>query len=99
MIDQIRHLQSCEPFETFALELTTGRVIQIHDRYQVATGEGTHHEDAVIGVLHKSGAFELINAGQIASVSIGVHPLDQAKLDARTAEVDKIQTQDHPPDP
>jgi hypothetical protein len=43
MIDQIRHLQARVPFETFALELATGRVIQIHDWHLVATTSGTHH--------------------------------------------------------
>jgi hypothetical protein len=39
MIEQIRHLQSQQPFETFAIELGNGCVIQIHDRHQVATTE------------------------------------------------------------
>jgi hypothetical protein len=37
MMEQIRHLQSRAPFETFALELANGRVIQIHERHLVAT--------------------------------------------------------------
>ena len=36
MIEQIRHLQSRAPFETFALELANGRAIQIHERHLVA---------------------------------------------------------------
>jgi hypothetical protein len=43
VIDQIRHLQSLQPFQPFALELANGRVIQIHDRHQVATTEGDLH--------------------------------------------------------
>jgi hypothetical protein len=35
MIDQIRHLQSVKPFETFALELANGRVIQIDDPHMI----------------------------------------------------------------
>jgi len=89
MIEQIRHLQSVEPFETFSIELTTGRIVQIHDRHQVATAEGAHHGDAVIGVLHESGTFELINAGQIASVSVGLHPKFKQQLAARRAQIEK----------
>jgi Domain of unknown function (DUF5615) len=59
------------PFETFALELANGRVIQIHERHLVATTSGTHHGEGVIGVLYENGSFELINAGQILSVSVG----------------------------
>ena len=64
MIEQIRHLQSRAPLETFALELAHGRVIQNHERHLVATTSGTHHGEGVIGVLYENGSFELINAGQ-----------------------------------
>jgi hypothetical protein len=43
MIEQIRHLQSQQPFETFAIELGNGCVIQIRDRHQVATTEGARY--------------------------------------------------------
>jgi hypothetical protein len=36
--------------------------------------------EAVIGVLHISGAFEAINASQVASVSVGLHPKIQQQL-------------------
>jgi len=89
MIDQIRHLQSRNPFETFALELANGRIIQIHDRHEVATAEGTHHGGAVVGVLYETGTFEVINASQIASVSVGLHQKVEAELAARRAEVEE----------
>jgi hypothetical protein len=58
MIEQIRHLQNKEPFESFALELSNGRVIQIYDRHQVATASGPG--EYVIGILYGSGSFEVI---------------------------------------
>jgi len=54
--------------------LADGRVLQIHDRHSVATTDGTRPGEAVIGVLHTSGAFEVINASQVTSISVGVHP-------------------------
>jgi hypothetical protein len=70
MIAQIRHLPSRAPFETFSIELANGRVIQIHDRHLVATTDGVQPGEAVIGLLYASGTFELINANQVASVSL-----------------------------
>ena len=69
MISQIRLLQLRAPFETFSIELANGRVLQIHDRHSVATTDGTRRGEAVIGVLHASGAFEVINASQVISAS------------------------------
>ena len=89
MIDQIRHLQSRAPFETFSIELSNGRVIQIHERHLVATTSGTHHGGGVIGVLYENSSFELISAGQVVSVSVGVHPKVNAELDARMDSVRK----------
>lgn len=89
MIDQIRYLQSREPFATFAIELASGRIIQIHNRHSVSTEEGTHREAGVIGVLHQSGTFEVINASLIASVSVGLHPAVKEELDARMESVKK----------
>jgi hypothetical protein len=89
MIDQTRHLQSISPFETFSIELTNGRVIQIHDRHQVATTEGARHGEDVIGVLYHSGSFELISAGQIVSVSVGLHPKVKADLSERMESAKK----------
>jgi lauroyl/myristoyl acyltransferase len=83
MIDHIRHLQSVVPFETFATELANGRVIQVHDKHQVATTEGARNGEGVIGVLYHGGIFELINARQIASVSVGLHPKVKADLSER----------------
>jgi len=89
MIEQIRHLQSQQPFETFALELVNGRVIQIHNPYQVATTEGGRHGEDVIGVLYHSGSFELISASQIVSVSVGLHPKVKADLSERMESAKK----------
>jgi len=88
VIDQIRHLQSREPFETFALELANGRIIQIHDRHEVATAAGTHGY-AVVGVLYETGTFEIINVSQIVSVSVGLHQKVKTELAARRAEVEE----------
>jgi hypothetical protein len=87
MIEQIRHLQSVRPFETFAIELVNGRVIQVHDRHSVATTDGTRPGEAVIGVLHHSGAFEVVNAGQVLSVSVGLHPKVKQELAERMERV------------
>jgi hypothetical protein len=89
MIDQIRHLQSKVPFETFALELQSGRVIQIHDPRQVATASGTHHGQSVVGILYSAGSFEVINAAQLLSVSVGVHPKVKEELSKRIEEVQR----------
>jgi hypothetical protein len=89
MIDQIRHLQARAPFETFAIELANGRVLQIHDGHSVATPDGTRPEEAVIGVLHISGAFEVINASQVVSVSVGLHPKVKQQLASRIERAKK----------
>jgi hypothetical protein len=90
MIDQIRHLQARDPFETFSIELVNGRVIQIHDRHQVATTSGVQPGEAVIGVLYSSGTFELINAAQVASVSVGLHPKVKEELASRRERVENM---------
>jgi hypothetical protein len=83
MTDQIRLLQARAPFETFSRELANGRVLQIHDRHSVATTDGTRPGEAGIGVLHASGAFEVINANQVVSVSVGVHTKVKQQLASR----------------
>ena len=90
MIDQIRHLQSRVPFETFSIELASGRVVQIHDRHLVATTDGAQPGEAVIAVLYASGTFELINATQVASVSVGLHPKVKEQLASRREQLEKI---------
>jgi hypothetical protein len=87
---QIRHLQSRDPFETFSIELASGRVIQIHDRHQVATTDGVQLGQAAIGVLYSSGTFELINATQVASVSVGLHPKVKEELAGRRERFEKM---------
>jgi hypothetical protein len=89
MIDQIRYLQSRQPFETFALELTTGRVIQINERHMVATVEGAQYVDGAVGVLHEKGSFEVISVGHIVNVSAGVHRKVKDELEARKEDVRK----------
>jgi hypothetical protein len=90
MIDQIRHLQSRAPFETFSIELANGRIIQIHDRHSVATTDGSRPEEAVIGVLHATGAFEVINSNQVACISVGLHPKVKEHLASRMERVKKM---------
>lgn len=81
MIGQIRHLQSRQPFETFALELANGRVIQIHDSHTIATLENVHHGAGVVGVLYENG-FEVLKAEEVVSVSVGVHPKFKAERES-----------------
>ncbi len=83
MIEQIRNLQGKSPFESFALELTNGRVIQISYRHQVATAQGDYRGEAVIGILYGNGRFEVISAGQVVSVSVGLHPKIKEELAQR----------------
>jgi hypothetical protein len=76
MINQIRELQARRPFQYFALELSSGRVIQIYDPYCVATGEGS---TAKVGILH-SDSFELASVDHIVWVSVGVHHTEEERL-------------------
>ena len=71
-IAQIRHLQKEHPSQPFALELSSGGIIQIYDPGQVATNE---NELGSIGVLHGNGVFEVFPAKSVVSVSVGVHPV------------------------
>lgn len=89
MIEQIRRLQNAKPFESFALELTNGRVIQVSDRHQVATTSGTLHGEEVIGILRGAAQFEVIRSSQVVSVSVGVHPKLKEQLAQRIEEVQK----------
>jgi len=43
----------------------------------------------VIGVLHNSGAFEVINSNQVASISVGLHPKVKEHLVSRMERVKK----------
>ena len=92
MIDQIRHLQTKRPFESFAIELTNGRVIQIYDPWCVATVERSGHGESQagkIGILH-AGAFELINAEHIAAISAGIHPVEEERFQKLRARAEQI---------
>jgi hypothetical protein len=80
MTDQIRYLQARAPFETFSIELANGHVLQIHVRHLVATTDGSRPGEAVIGVLLTRGAFEVVNASQVTSVSVGLHPKVKQQL-------------------
>jgi hypothetical protein len=80
MIEQIRRLQMATPFEPFAIELTSGRVIQIYVPWNIATEEGAGGAcEGLIGILHDDG-FELINAAKIVAVSAGVHPVEAERF-------------------
>ena len=72
-IAQIRHLQTQSPGQPFALELASGRVIQIYDPRTVSTSEAGYGS---IGVLHSDGSFEVFGAIHVVSVSVGVHPVE-----------------------
>jgi hypothetical protein len=77
MIEQIRHLQEQRSPEPFAIELVSGRVIQIYSPYCDATDENGH---GTVGVLRGDGAFEVVPVAQIVSVSAGVRPVEQARM-------------------
>ena len=62
-------------------------MLQIHDRHSVATTDGTRPEEAVIGVLHTNGVFEVINARQVASVGVGLHPKVKEQLASRMKRI------------
>jgi hypothetical protein len=85
-INQIRHLQTTEPGKPFALELVSGRIIQIYDPASVATCESGHGS---IGVLHSDGCFEVFPADRVASVSVGLHPVEEERRRKRREEVEK----------
>ena len=76
-IAQIRHLQTQSPGQPFALELASGRVIQIYDPRTVSTSEAGYGS---IGVLHSDGSFEVFGALHVVSVSVGVRPDEAERL-------------------
>jgi len=84
IIHQIRHLQANWPPETFAIELVSGRIIQVYDPRTVVTSE-----EGSVGILHSDGVFELIAATQIVSVSAGVHPKEKERREKWRAETEK----------
>lgn len=86
-IAQIRLLQTQSPTQPFALELVTGRVIQIYDPHTIATCEDGHGS---IGILYGDGSFEVFAAERVVSVSVGVHPQEQDRLKARMARARQI---------
>ncbi|MBV8176074.1 MAG: hypothetical protein JO151_16135 [Verrucomicrobia bacterium] len=95
MIEQIRHLQAAKPFEPFALELSSGRIVQIYEPFSVATRDSygrspAASSGALIGVLHASGAFEVLATSQIVSLSVGEHPSIKAKRDRQMEHYRKI---------
>jgi hypothetical protein len=85
-IAQIRHLQKQQPSQPFALELSSGRIIQIYDPAEVATNENKHGS---IGVLHGDGVFEVFPADHVVSVSVGMHPVEEERWKKRREEVQK----------
>jgi len=85
-INQIRHLQRQEPGKPFAIELASGRIIQIYDSHTVASSESGHGS---IGVLHEDGVFEVFAAENVVSVSVGMHPVEEERWKKQRAEIVK----------
>jgi hypothetical protein len=85
-IVQIRHLQGQRPAQPFALELKSGRIIQIYDPHEIATSETGHGS---IGVLHGNGVFEVLGAESVVSVSVGVHEKEKERIQKWRAEAEK----------
>jgi hypothetical protein len=91
MITQIRELQKLGA--EFAIELSSGRVIQIYDPWMVATEKNQQYvgaEDGTVAILHSGGAFELIASDQIVAVTKGVHWQEEDRIKARRARVRQI---------
>jgi hypothetical protein len=86
LLNQIRGLQL--KGQSFALELSSGRIIQIYDPFTVATvdGHGPGKTDDLVMVLRSDG-FDLIPADQIAAISAGIHPEEEARNKKRMAEI------------
>ena len=78
IINQIRALQL--QGLKFGLELDSGRVIQIHDPFRVATTDG---KENFVGVLGYDGVFELIETSHVVSVTAGWHPQDKEAFEKR----------------
>jgi hypothetical protein len=85
LLNQIRSLQL--KGESFAIELSSGRIIQVYDSFTVATyqGSGPAGANDLIGVLHASG-FDLIPADQIAAITTGIHPQETERVKKRIDE-------------
>jgi hypothetical protein len=86
LLNQIRGLQL--KGESFAIELASGRIIQIYDPFNVATvdGHGPGKTDNLVMVLRADG-FDLIMADQIAAISAGIHPEESARNKKRMDEI------------
>lgn len=91
MINQIRELQ--KQGTEFAIELASGRVIQVYDPWNVATEQSQQYigdKGGTVVVLHSHGAFELISPEQIVAVTKGVHWQEQDRIKARLARAKQI---------
>jgi hypothetical protein len=91
MITQIRELQK-EGAE-FAIELSSGRVIQIYDPWMVASNKSQKFvgdEGGTVAVLHPGGGFEVIAAKQIVAVTKGVHYQEKERMAAAMARAKQI---------
>jgi hypothetical protein len=86
LLNQIRSLQI--QGESFALELSSGRIVQVYDPFNVATleGSGPRKSNDLILVLH-CGGFDLLMADQIAAVSAGIHSEESARNKQRMEEI------------
>jgi hypothetical protein len=87
MIDQIRDLQKKRPFESFYIELDSGRVIQVDDPLEITTNINGH---GTIGVLHDNGCFDVVAVPHVAAVGLAMHPKVLDDLRKRKEMVRKI---------
>jgi hypothetical protein len=80
IIEQIRALQ--QKGESFWLELSNGRIIQVYSTHSIATTE------RIVAVL-SGDDFELIAAEHISAVGNAIHPKVEKELQERRAEAMK----------
>jgi 3-hydroxyisobutyrate dehydrogenase-like beta-hydroxyacid dehydrogenase len=77
------------------VELAAKSAVQKHGRIDILVIRCT--AGATIGVLYGRGRFEVIAAGQLWSVSVGVHPKVKEQLSKRMEEAKKRFGLDNPP--
>jgi hypothetical protein len=85
-IAQIRRLQEQRPAQPFALELKSGRIIQIYNPHEIATCETGHGS---IGVLHATVFSRFWQQSLSFSVSVGVHEREKERIQKWRAEAEK----------
>jgi hypothetical protein len=94
-INQIRHLQTARPFEPFAIELSSGRVIQRFTNGPRSRNQGKRSRDQRGRDWNFAwrGSFELVDANHVAAISVGVHPKIKEELQQRMERAKKIRGQ------